>query len=145
VPESRRGKYLVQGFQIAQRHPRVREMLQYLMAQPARKYRFFDTSIVSTRGKVSASFKALQRWASGALSSGQIARSPVLAFGGGGGGGGGGQPPYTDPNTGGAAPTTTPAGEAPAPAPTPDPGGGTTPPAPPPPPPCVPGPPPLCF
>jgi len=98
VPESRRGKYLVQGFQIAQRNSRVREMLQYLLAQPARKYRFFDTSIVSTRGRASASFKALQRWASGALSRGQIARSPVLAFQPGGGG----DPPYTDPNSGGA-------------------------------------------
>ena len=98
VSESRRAKYLVQGFQIAQRNPRVRTMLQYLIAQPAKKYRFFDTSIVSTRGKVSKSFKALQKWAKSALGRGQIAGSAVLApqpasssppSGGGGGGGGG--------------------------------------------------------
>jgi uncharacterized membrane protein YgcG len=86
VSESKRAKWLVQGFQIAQRNPRVREMLQYLLAQPARKYRFFDTSIVSTRGKASKSFKALARWARGA----QIARSPVMSGGGGSGGGSGG-------------------------------------------------------
>lgn len=99
VPESRRAKYLVRGFQIAQRNPRVREMLQYLMAQPAKKYRFFDTSIVSTRGKPSKTFKALQRWAKRALRRGQIARSAVLAPGYGGGGGGGGQPPSQGSDT----------------------------------------------
>jgi hypothetical protein len=130
---------MVQGFQIAQRNPRVREMLQYLMAQPAKKYRFFDTSIVSTRGKVSKTFKALQKWARGAASRGQIARVPVLAFGGGGGGGG--QPPYTDPNAQ-AAPAPTGGGTTPPPTggttpPPPDGGGGTPQPPPPPPPPCA--------
>jgi len=90
VSESKRGKYLVQGFELAQKNPRVREMLQYLLAQPAKKYRFFDTSIVSSRGKVSKSFKALQKWAGSALSSGRIARVPVIAGGGAAGGGGSG-------------------------------------------------------
>jgi hypothetical protein len=120
VAESRRAKYVVQAFQIAQRNPRVREMLQYLLAQPAHKYRFFDTSILSNRGKATKTFKALVKWAKSAMASGAIARDPVVA----GGGGGGGQPPYTDPNAGsssGSGSTT--------PAPTTSPGtGGTTPP-----------------
>ena len=136
VSESTRAKWMVQGFQIAQRNPRVREMLQYLLAQPAKKYRFFDTSIVSTRGTVSATFKALQRWARGAASRGQIARAPVLAFGGGGGGGG--EPPYTDPNSGASGPAPGPTDGAPTPPPPTDGTGGTSPPPttePPPPPP----------
>jgi hypothetical protein len=113
VSESKRSKYLVQAFQIAQRNPRVRTMLQYLLAQPARKYRFFDTSIVSSRGKVTKTFKALQKWAKGALSSGGIAGSAVVSGGGGGGGGGGSsQPPSggggEGGGTGGTSPPTTP-------------------------------------
>ena len=134
VSESKRAKYLVQGFQIAQRNPRVRQMLQYLMAQPARKYRFFDTSIVSTRGRVSKTFKALQKWAKGALRRGQIASSPVPYTPPGGGGGPGQTPGTTSGSTtetGGTAPTPTGGG-------TGDPtgGGGTTQPPPPPPPEC---------
>jgi uncharacterized membrane protein YgcG len=111
VAESKRAKYLVQGFQIAQANPRVRAMLQYLLAQPAKKYRFFDTSIVSTKGKPSASFKALQKWASGALSRGEIARSAVVAggggsSGGGGSGGSGGSGGTTPPPGGGGTPCT---------------------------------------
>ena len=128
VPESRRAKWLVQGFQIAQRNPRVREMLQYLIAQPAKKYRFFDTSIASNRGKASKSFKALQKWAKSALSRGQITGSAIVS---GGGGGGGGQPPYQDPNAssgqpessppagGGTGGTTPPSGTTPPPSTTP--------------------------
>ena len=78
VSESKRAKYMVQAFQIAQRNPRVRMMLQYLIAQPAKKYRFFDTSIVSNRGRVTKTFKALQRWAKSALARGDIARSAVI-------------------------------------------------------------------
>ena len=95
VPESRRAKYLVQGFQIAQRNPRVREMLQYLLAQPAKKYRFFDTSILSSRGKTTKTFTALKKWAAGALRSGAIAPSAVIAQAGGSAGGGGSNPPST--------------------------------------------------
>jgi hypothetical protein len=95
VADAKRAKYLVQAFTIAQRHPRVRQMLQYLIAQPARKYRFFDTSIVSSGGRPSKTFKALQKWAKGALARSEIAAAPVTsgASGGGGpstGGGGGG-------------------------------------------------------
>ena len=109
VPESRRAKWLVQGFQMAQRNPRVKEMLQYLIVQPSRRYAFFDTSIVSRRNRVSRTFKALQRWAAGAIRSGRVASSAVIAggsgggsggggggSGGGGSGGGGGAPPYPD-------------------------------------------------
>ena len=85
VPEARRARYLVQGFQIARRNPRVREMLQYLLARPARRYRFFDTSILSARGKPSPTFRALQRWAKKARAHHEIADSAVANPGPGAG------------------------------------------------------------
>jgi hypothetical protein len=113
VPESRRAKYLVQGFQIAQGNPRVREMLQYLLAQPAKKYRFFDTSILSNRGKSTKSFSALKKWAGGALSRGQITGSAIIAGSGAGGGGGGGGSSQPPPSGGGSGGTPPPSGGTP--------------------------------
>ena len=124
VSDSKRAKYLPQAFSIAQRNPRVRQMLQYLLVQPPKKYRFFDTSIVSTRGRVSKAFKALQRWARSARSRGQISSAPVT------GGGGGGQPGQTGGGStsggsgggeSGGGGSTTPTPPAPAPAPPPPP------------------------
>ncbi len=108
VSESRRAKYLVQGFKMAQKNRRVKQMLQYLVVQPTRRYRFFDTSIVSSRNKVSKTFKALQKWAKSAVRSGRVAESAVIAgqrsgsptpppSGGGTGSGGGATPPPACP------------------------------------------------
>jgi hypothetical protein len=72
VADAKRAVYLPQAFTIAQRNPRVRQMLQYLLVQPSRKYRFFDTSILSARGGESRTFKALARWAKRARSRGDI-------------------------------------------------------------------------
>ena len=107
VPERRRAKWLVQGFKMAQKNRRVRQMLQYLVVQPERRFSFFDTSIVSRRNKVSKTFVALKRWSQGAAQSGRVATSAVIANpppGGppsGGGGGGGGTPPPSGGGGGG--------------------------------------------
>ena len=61
--ESNRAKYLKQGYDMALKHPRVRQMLHFLLAQPAKRYRFFDTSLVSQNGGKTAAFKALASWA----------------------------------------------------------------------------------
>jgi hypothetical protein len=61
--EKNRVKYLKQGYTMALKAPRVRQMLHYLMVQPASKYRFFDTSLTSQRGGKTASFNALASWA----------------------------------------------------------------------------------
>ena len=63
ISESNRARYLKQGYSIALKNPRVRQMLHFLLAQPAKKYRFFDTSLVSQRGGKTAAFKALSSWA----------------------------------------------------------------------------------
>jgi hypothetical protein len=68
-----RGRYLRQAFDMALSNPRVHEMLQYLLVAPARRYAFFDTSIVSRGGKPSAAFSQLAAWASAAARAGKIA------------------------------------------------------------------------
>ena len=91
MPEPKRAKYLVQAFTIAQRNPHVREMLQFLLVQPTKKFLFFDTSLASRSGVPTPSFNALSAWAQRVGTAGQITVA-VLPSGGGGGppaGGGG--------------------------------------------------------
>ena len=63
LSESNRAKYIRQGYDMALKHPRVRQMLHFLLVQPAKKYRFFDTSLVSQGGGRTATFNALRDWA----------------------------------------------------------------------------------
>ena len=70
--EGNRVKYLRQGYDMALAHPRVRQMLHFLLVQPAKKYRFFDTSLVSQTGGKTKAFNALADWANDNI--GQIAR-----------------------------------------------------------------------
>jgi hypothetical protein len=87
VKDDTRGKYLTQAFDIAQKNPRVRQMLHYLLVKPSSKYLFFDTSIVARNGKESAAFTALASWTAAAASDGRIAKP----------GGSGGKPPDPPP------------------------------------------------
>ena len=73
LPRSTQGKYLVQGFKMAQRNPHVRELLQYLFAKPTGNMRAFDTSITSRKGSPTAAFNMLAKWAKQAAKAGQIA------------------------------------------------------------------------
>jgi GH35 family endo-1,4-beta-xylanase len=61
--EKNRAKYLKIGYDMALKHPRVRQMLHFLLAQPAKRYRFFDTSLVSQSGAKTPAFNALAEWA----------------------------------------------------------------------------------
>jgi hypothetical protein len=76
VSRSRQASYLVKGFRMAQANPRVKEMLQYLLVQPSRAYRFFDTSIANRRGSPYTAFRKLAAWARGAVRSGAAASKP---------------------------------------------------------------------
>jgi len=108
--DRKRGKYIRQAFDMALRNSRVKEMLQYLLVAPARRYAFFDTSIVSRRGKPSSAFTQLAAWARAAAKAGKIAipssqtaaaapaqpppsNSGSSSGGGSGSGTGGAQPP----------------------------------------------------
>jgi hypothetical protein len=100
LPDSKRGEYLVQAYDIAQKNPRVRQMLHFLLVQPPKKYAFFDTSLVSRSGQESSAFAALAGWAQAAARDGRVGPGAGGGGGGGGGsggGGGGGNPPYDDP------------------------------------------------
>jgi hypothetical protein len=61
--ESKRARYLKQGYDMALKHPRVVQMLHFLLVQPAQKYRFFDTSLTSQSGGRTGAFNALRSWA----------------------------------------------------------------------------------
>jgi GH35 family endo-1,4-beta-xylanase len=61
-PASQRAKFLPEAFQIALNNPRVKEMLQYLLAPPPKFGNEFDTSIVTKKGKPTKPFRALQAW-----------------------------------------------------------------------------------
>ena len=65
LPAGRAARYLVRSFDIALRNERVHSMLQYLLLSPPRDDpgAFFDTGLLSTRGRAYEQFRALQRWA----------------------------------------------------------------------------------
>jgi hypothetical protein len=73
-------RYLVEAFQMAQRNPRVRQMLQYLIVKPRGNYRHFDTSIADKQGRRSLAFKKLATWARQAVRAGRVA--PAASTGG---------------------------------------------------------------
>jgi hypothetical protein len=64
LPRRQRSRYLAQGFGIALRNPRVKSNLQYLLVQPPKRYKFsfFNTGLLSRRGKVSPQYRSLKRW-----------------------------------------------------------------------------------
>jgi hypothetical protein len=63
ISDSRRASYLKQGFDMARRNGRVRQMLQFLLVQPAKRYRFFDTALLKSGGKETRTFRTLRSWA----------------------------------------------------------------------------------
>ncbi|HEX8074884.1 MAG TPA: cellulase family glycosylhydrolase [Thermoleophilaceae bacterium] len=70
--ESKRSQFLRQGFDMAVANPRVKQMLQYVLVRPAKKYRFFDMSLVSKSGTKTPAFDALASWARDAAAAGKI-------------------------------------------------------------------------
>jgi hypothetical protein len=62
VPPPKRADYLKTAFGIAQRNPRVKEMLQYILISPPPGVRF-NTSLITTDGRPTLPFTALSAWA----------------------------------------------------------------------------------
>jgi Cellulase (glycosyl hydrolase family 5) len=73
ISASKHARWLVEAFKIAQRNPRVREMLQYLILKPRGNFRHFDTSIADRSGHPSRAFRKLAAWTKSALKAGKIA------------------------------------------------------------------------
>jgi len=62
ISDSRRASYLKQAYDIARRNSRVKQMLQFLLVQPGKEYRFFDTAILGRKGKETKAFRTLRSW-----------------------------------------------------------------------------------
>jgi hypothetical protein len=74
LSESKRGNYLVQAFNLAQKNSRVKQMLQFVLIQPSRKFLFFDTSLANRSGTPGGAYKKLAAWAKKARAAGRIAK-----------------------------------------------------------------------
>ncbi len=76
VSPQQRANYLKEAFDIAQRNPRVKEMLQYILVAPPAGARF-NTSLLDQSGKLSLPYEALSTWARDNAKSGRV--EPVQA------------------------------------------------------------------
>lgn len=73
IPERRRARWSVQGFELAQRNPRVKQLVYYVFVRPPGGT-FFDLSLLDWDGGRTRTYRALVRWARGAAASGRIRR-----------------------------------------------------------------------
>jgi hypothetical protein len=71
LPETQRAAYLRKGFQLALKDPRVKLVVQYLLAPQSPLYSF-DTSLVNKQGQPDLAFQALATFTQGAEQAGQI-------------------------------------------------------------------------
>ena len=71
-PESTRAEYLPDAFAIAQRNPRVKQMLQYLLIQDEGNP--FNTGLITQAGVPERPFFTLAEWAQAAIDSGDAKR-----------------------------------------------------------------------
>jgi polysaccharide biosynthesis protein PslG len=71
LPETQRAAYLRKGFQLALKDPRVKLVVQYLLAPQSPLYSF-DTSLVDKQGQPDLAFQSLAAWVQQAGAAGQI-------------------------------------------------------------------------
>jgi hypothetical protein len=103
LSEDKRAQYLEQAYNMAIDHPRVRQILQYLLMEPSKKYAFFDMSLMNRKGTpFGAAFQRLVDWTNT-----HQGRLNGQTGGGGGSGGGGGTAPPPGGGGGGCTPTIT--------------------------------------
>ena len=78
VPPAKRASYLKEAFDIAERNPRVKEMLQYILVSPPPGIRF-NTSLIDMSGKPSLPYQALAGWVHQNVKDGRVAavRAPL--------------------------------------------------------------------
>jgi hypothetical protein len=75
IPENKRAKYLPQAFTIAQKNPRVKQMLHYGLVAPPPTYAgaAFDFGLLQTDGAPRATYGPLVKWSKRAIKKRQIA------------------------------------------------------------------------
>ena len=76
VPESRRKKWIVKAWQLAEDAPRVKQMLQFVLVSPPADApsSFFDMGLISTTGVLRPSYEALRGWVQNAAATGGVIR-----------------------------------------------------------------------
>ena len=76
VPESKRKKWIVKAWQMAQDAPRVKQMLHFVFVSPPADSpsAFFDMGLISTTGVLRPSYEALRGWVQNAAASGGVIR-----------------------------------------------------------------------
>jgi hypothetical protein len=62
IPDATRATYLRQAYDMARHNSRVRQMLQFLLVQPSATYAFFDTALLTSRGKETRAYRSLKDW-----------------------------------------------------------------------------------
>jgi cellulase (glycosyl hydrolase family 5) len=75
--DARRTAYLKQGFQIAQKNPAVRELVQYTLVAPPGNVAW-DTSLIGADGTPTSAFTSLSSWAQGGITKGILTSVPKL-------------------------------------------------------------------
>ena len=75
LPENQRAAYLRKGFQLAIKDPRVKLVVQYLLAPQSPLYSF-DTSLVDKQGQPDQAFETLAAWVQQVEATGRI-QTPV--------------------------------------------------------------------
>jgi hypothetical protein len=75
LPENQRAAYLRKGFQLAIKDPRVKLVVQYLLAPQSPLYSF-DTSLVDKQGQPGQAFETLAAWVQQVEATGKI-QTPV--------------------------------------------------------------------
>jgi hypothetical protein len=76
VPESRRAKWIVQAWDMAQAARRVKQMIHYTLISPpaSSPSAYFDMGLIGQNGTRRASYFALQNWIQQAVAAGKVAR-----------------------------------------------------------------------
>jgi hypothetical protein len=76
IPESRRAKWIVQSWEIAQKAPRIKQNLHFGFISPSLSdpSGFFDMGLIKFDGTLRQSFTALQAWIQDAAADGRVAR-----------------------------------------------------------------------
>ena len=77
LPRKKQAKYLVKGFSMARKNPRVKQMLQYLLVQPPSSTGFFATHIMNRSFQPYTAFKRLKSWAAREAARGGIRKNPL--------------------------------------------------------------------
>jgi hypothetical protein len=76
IPEGKRARWIRQSWQIAQRTPRIKQMLHYILVSPplASPSAYFDMGLIAQNGVPRGAFNTLENWLQQALRDGKVAR-----------------------------------------------------------------------